>query len=114
MQEFARANTRRHASGSSRRVLGVQRDSARRCAYADEDNQVSNINQRLKEEAISADAYRKLRHESASWFNRGQGSAEKLYETFIEAYGVSRDTDLLFFSFAGVLSSRHEHLCRTH
>jgi hypothetical protein len=108
MQDPASATVRRLLSRHSRLVFSSARlDSARRCADAGQVNQHASLKQRLQDEALSSDAYRKLRQQSSSWFNRGQGTAEELYETFLEVYGDSRDTELLFFSFAGVLPSHH-------
>lgn len=65
----------------------------------------SGLKQRLQEEALTPEAYRKFRHKSSWWFKQGAGSPEEVYEVFLDTYGDSQYSELLFFSFAGVLCS---------
>ena len=60
------------------------------------------MKQRLQKDALSPEAYRRFRQQSSWWFNRGTGSPEEVYEAFLESYGASQESELLFFSFAGM------------
>lgn len=66
-----------------------------------------SLKQRLQEEALSPAAYRRFLRKFSWWFNRGTGSPEEVYEVFLESYGASDNSELLFFSFAGMHFIKH-------
>lgn len=63
-----------------------------------------SLKQRLQEAALSPQAYSRFRQQCSAWFQYSEGSAEELYETFLEVFGHSQE--LLFLSLAGALCSR--------